>query len=180
MLVRLVLSRLQSLDRAADDVGWEFNKMNFGFGRPSDERLALREVKRDLLEPLEQVYLASYASPQMKADITNLCKKIISYYRTMLQEETWLSDATRQMALRKLDHMVIHAAYPNKFYDYGSLDISQIPSGRLSASASCLPWNGPLTGWIPRWIRMTGTRTSSSATLPIILWTIPSTSWWVS
>ncbi len=125
MLVRLVLSRLQSLDRAADDVGWEFNKMNFGFGRPSDERLALREVKRDLLEPLEQVYLASYASPQMKADITNLCKKIISYYRTMLQEETWLSDATRQMALRKLDHMVIHAAYPNKFYDYGSLDISQ-------------------------------------------------------
>ena len=51
MLVRLVLSRLQSLDRAADDVGWEFNKMNFGFGRPSDERLALREVKRDLLEP---------------------------------------------------------------------------------------------------------------------------------
>lgn len=43
-----------------------------------------------------------------------MVEQIVDVYRQRLTENEWLSDETREMAIRKLDHMSIHVGYPDE------------------------------------------------------------------
>ncbi|NLG04839.1 MAG: M13 family metallopeptidase, partial [Clostridia bacterium] len=125
MTVKVALNFLDSLDQEAYDIYVQMRTAITGATRQDDETAAYEAVKSLLLEPLEQVYLEKYGSEKMKSDTTELCENVISYYRTMLEKEDWLSEETKQMAIKKLENISIHAAYPEKWYDYSGLDISE-------------------------------------------------------
>ncbi len=88
------------------------------------EKMILSQADQDLSTFMQRAYVERYASPEMKEQITSLCKDIAAEYRQMLQEEEWLSQETRDKAAEKLDALTINAVYPDKWEDYSGLDIS--------------------------------------------------------
>lgn len=124
LIICSVLKNMKNLDRDVYQIYMEMNTALTGAAQAPDETVAYNNVRNFLTEPMNQVYLKKYDSRQMKADITEICKNVIAYYRTMLEQEDWLSAATKARAIKKLDRIKIHAAYPEKWYDYSSLNLS--------------------------------------------------------
>lgn len=125
MLVGYIMGMTSYLDREAfEQRRAAQNEINGSTGNLSDEIYAYYVVTDLLVEPMERTYLEKYDAAQKKEDITNICKEVISYYRTMLQEEEWMSDETKERAIEKLDHIKINAVYPDKWKDYSGLSLT--------------------------------------------------------
>ncbi len=125
MIIHAISSDMESLDQESKDIAEEMRASMDGSEEPTDEEVAMKRVHSRLAGPLAQVYLEQYGSEKMKSDVTELCEEIISYYRVMLENEEWISEETKAQAINKLDHIAIHAVYPDKWVDYSELDISE-------------------------------------------------------
>ncbi len=124
MIVCKMLGSMSSLDRECYEISVEMsNAMNGSTGAQPDEDVAFGVVRGSLRVPMDRAFLAKYDASKMKADITRICKEAVAYYRTMLQSEDWLSEATRQKAIEKLDAITINAVYPDKWRDYSGLKL---------------------------------------------------------
>ena len=124
MIVYYVINQAGALNRKSFDMLQKVNSLISGTkGSLSDEKYAYRNVSAWLREPLERCYLNAYQADEAKERITNLCYEILDYYRTMLAETDWLSEATRKAAIDKLDHITVNVAYPDKWQDYSSLSL---------------------------------------------------------
>ncbi len=74
-------------------------------------------------EPLEEIYAMYYCKTDEKEAILKMTEMLLDASREIIKGEDWLSDATKEKAIHKLDKMVVHALYPEKFEDYSGLDI---------------------------------------------------------
>jgi len=72
-------------------------------------------------EALGQAYVARTFSPAAKARALEMVGNIQKVMRTRLAALEWMSDATRQQALAKLDAFVNKIGYPDKWIDYTAL-----------------------------------------------------------
>ncbi len=123
--VRYILENLSFLDKESEDfVVDTYNKYFGASGTLPDEVKAFEMVRDNLAAPLEKTYVSKYCSEEDRQRVYDICKEVIDTYKEMLNENEWLSDATKAYAIKKLDTMTINAAYPDKFFDYSSLDIS--------------------------------------------------------
>ncbi|MDR2505530.1 MAG: M13 family metallopeptidase [Oscillospiraceae bacterium] len=59
-------------------------------------------------------YAKTYFGEQAKTDVTEMVKNMIEVYRARLQNNTWLSDATKAKAILKLDTMQLQIGYPDR------------------------------------------------------------------
>jgi putative endopeptidase len=66
-------------------------------------------------------YGNKYFGPDAKADIEGMIREEIAVYRSRLAGNDWLGEATREMAIRKLDSIVMRAGYPDKHHPRYSL-----------------------------------------------------------
>ena len=124
MIVHYVINQAGALDRKSFDMLQKVNSLIYGTkGSLSDEKYAYYNVSGWLCEPVERCYLEAYQADEAKERITNLCYEILDYYRTMLAETDWLSEATRAAAIDKLDHITVNVAYPDKWQDYTTLSL---------------------------------------------------------
>lgn len=124
MQVKCAISFCPYLDREAWDLHIETqNAINGTVGRLEDGDYAFRAVMQALTEPLSQAYLEKYDASAEKEDITRICREVIGTYREMLQGEDWMTEATREKAIEKLDSIQIHAVYPDYWYDYSDLSL---------------------------------------------------------
>lgn len=122
MLVNYITGMAEKLDKEAFEQSIAAkNEISGSSGRLSDEKYAYNMVRGCLVEPMERAFIEKYDVSQKKEDITNICKDVISYYRTMLQDEEWMSDETKEKAIEKLDNIRINAVYPDKWKDYSGL-----------------------------------------------------------
>ncbi len=125
MSVHWLLYAANKLDRECHEACARRDNIIYGTtGSVSDEIEAYDVVLKYIHEPLEREYLKKYDAVDMKKDITGICEDIIDEYITVLKEEDWLSDATVDAAVNKLEHMKIRAVYPDKWTDYSGLDLS--------------------------------------------------------
>jgi putative endopeptidase len=62
-------------------------------------------------------------SPEAKARALEMVANIQAVMRERLTALAWMSDATRQQALAKLDAFVNKIGYPDKWIDYGPLEV---------------------------------------------------------
>ncbi len=92
-------------------------------GQVSDEEMAYDYVTNSLSASMQKVYIAKYGSEEEKQKMYDLCKQVIDTYRELLSENDWASDEVRNYAIKKLDNMKIHAAYPEKFRDTSVIDL---------------------------------------------------------
>jgi putative endopeptidase len=65
----------------------------------------------------------------MKDKVNECGEEVRDYYREMLKNETWLSEATRTAAIDKLNRMTIHSVIPEKTVDYSSLELKNAKNG---------------------------------------------------
>ena len=96
----------------------EVNKALFGIeGKMPIEKKAVRAVSGWLEDDLGKIFAQKFFSENAKKDIENLILKIKSSYKEKIKNATWLSEKTREKAIKKLDMMRLKIGYPEKWSD---------------------------------------------------------------
>ncbi len=121
LLVRFLQSNIVCIDRAA----YDFAMKAAGGIEPAQEEYVVLMVQRYGAGALGNLYQKAYCSAQNKAEIRQICDDITAYYRTMLQNETWLSDETKAAAIRKLDNLLIYACYPDEPHEDSTYPVAK-------------------------------------------------------
>lgn len=74
-------------------------------------------------EDIGRVYVERHFPPAYKESITQLVKNLLEAYRVSIRDLDWMTPATRQKALDKLDKFTIKVGYPDKWRDYSSVHL---------------------------------------------------------
>ncbi len=69
-------------------------------------------------EPIGIYYGKTYFGDKARADVTSMVNAFVSVYRNRLANNEWLSEETREMAIRKLDTMTINVGYPDQAHPH--------------------------------------------------------------
>ena len=102
------------LGRAFEDAANEYQQAFLGVtGTLSDEERATAIVQTLLSDELGRLYVKKYFSAEAKADVTAMVRDFLSIYKGRIRKIDWMSDATKQKAIRKLDTMGIKIGYPD-------------------------------------------------------------------
>ena len=100
-----------------------------------------------------QLYTAKYFRPEAKAKIEALVVNLKAAYRARLEKLDWMSDATKQEALKKLDTYTIKVGYPDQPRDYSQVvipDDDLVGDVRRAAAADWAFYVGRLFGPVDR------------------------------
>ena len=81
---------------------------------PGAEEAAYNVAMGVFSEVVGIYYGKTYFGEEARQDVQAMVEQIVDVYRQRLTENEWLSDETREMAIRKLDHMSIHVGYPDE------------------------------------------------------------------
>ena len=125
ILVHYLLGYERTLDKETYDKANELSNTYFGTnGSIPDEEMAYNSVSGSLPVSMQKVYISKYGSEEEKKKMEDLCYQVIETYRELLSENTWASDEVKEYAIKKLDSIGVHAAYPDKLRDTSKIDIS--------------------------------------------------------
>ena len=91
------------------------NTLSGSTGKVDDKKAATDAVNEVLEMELGEVYAQTFITDKTRTDVTSLINDVIVYYRSMLQGEDFLSDATKAEAIKKLDKLTIRVASPVDF-----------------------------------------------------------------
>ncbi len=84
-------------------------------GTLDDEAAAAQFVNSQVAFYVGELYADKYVDDETKADITEMIKEMIGIYRERIQGLDWMSDATKEKAIKKLDKMGIKVGAPDEF-----------------------------------------------------------------
>jgi putative endopeptidase len=110
----------------------EFVAANFGFyGKTLTGTPELRArwkrgvslVEGSMGEAIGRIYVERHFPPEAKASMDVLVANLIEAYRQSIRELSWMTEATRERALQKLDKFTPKIGFPVKWRDYSSLSI---------------------------------------------------------
>jgi putative endopeptidase len=74
-------------------------------------------------EAVGRIYVDRHFSPDAKASMDVLVDNLVEAYRQSINNLHWMTDATRQRALEKLEKFTPKIGFPVKWRDYGQLQI---------------------------------------------------------
>lgn len=108
----------------------EFDNEYFGTeGAVEGEGEAIAAINN--LMPLQfgKLYAERYFSEKEKKDVENIAKQVIQTYKQRIKNYDWMSDTTKEMAIKKLDKLNVQIGYPSKWLDYSELEIKSYKEG---------------------------------------------------
>ena len=124
------------LDRETFDIYYRvINGISGAVGTKSDEKSAADAVNDFLPMQLGRLYADRYVTDETKTEVTAITKEILDEYRTILAEETFLTEETRKEAIRKLDKLALRIARPDVWEDDSGLDFAGSEEGGNLISA---------------------------------------------
>ena len=71
-----------------------------------------------------KIYVEEHFSEQSKQDVEAIIDRIIAEYEQIINRQEWMSDATKQKAIRKLETMSVKIGYPDEWPE--SMDMMQV------------------------------------------------------
>jgi putative endopeptidase len=80
-------------------------------------------VEGSMGEAVGKIYVERHFSPTAKASMDVLVDNLVEAYRQSINELHWMTDATRQRALEKLEKFTPKIGFPVKWRDYSTLEI---------------------------------------------------------
>lgn len=86
-------------------------------GALTREESAAQYVMSTMSDYLGQAYVDRCFSAQAKADVEQMVRDIIGVFAQRIRALDWMSDATKAMALKKLDTMTYKIGYPDEWDD---------------------------------------------------------------
>jgi endothelin-converting enzyme/putative endopeptidase len=120
------------LESAAPWLSKPFADESFAFkdkylgGAPAVKPRAMRYLESTealLGEPLGRMYAERYFPPAAKAKVQEMARSLLAVLKDDLGEPTWMSDATRQQALAKVEASDVKVGYPDVWTDNSALVI---------------------------------------------------------
>lgn len=121
------------LKNSASELSSPFVKANFEFGStltgqkvqaPRDERMS-GMVDGSIGELLGQLYVAKYFTPAAKQYMVNLVNNLKGVLGDRIKRLDWMSEATKEHALKKLNAFTVKIGYPDKWQTYAGLVIDR-------------------------------------------------------
>ena len=91
--------------------------------RPANER-ALATVNGTVGEALGQLYVDAKFPPEAKAKAELMIANVIDAFKERIAVLDWMSDSTKTKAIEKLDKFTVKIAYPDKWEDYSTMEVS--------------------------------------------------------
>ncbi|MFZ3245785.1 MAG: M13 family metallopeptidase [Candidatus Acidiferrales bacterium] len=128
--------RWHLLDTAAPALSSKFVNEDFDFTgktmtgaqelQPRWKR-CVQSTDRALGEALGQKYVARAFTPADKAAALKMVHNLISALHTDLETLPWMSPATRQQAIDKLNHIMLKVGYPDHWRSYAAFHVTRGP-----------------------------------------------------
>lgn len=113
----------------------KFNTVYSGVESESAQEYMLDATKIILEWDISKVYTDKYVTEADKKNVTEMANKIKTQYYTQIDNCSWMSEATKANAKKKLDTMAVNVLYPDNYAPY-------LLESTLSGSAI----NGTLAG----------------------------------
>ena len=134
--------RYRLADAAAPFLSSDFSEASFEFrgrvlqGRKEQfprERRCVAWADQFLSDDLGRTYAARHFTPETRRRALEMIENLRGALRTGVRDLPWMTDATKQHAMEKLDAIALKIGYPEKWRDYSSIHI-----GRTSLAANIL------------------------------------------
>ncbi len=121
----LIRSAAPYLSHDFVDADFEFNKVQTGQKVPTPrwERMS-NLIDRMLGDLIGQIYVEKYFKPEAKDYMVKLVNNMQATFADRIKRLDWMSEATKQKALEKLNAMVKKIAYPDKWRTYDGIEIT--------------------------------------------------------
>jgi putative endopeptidase len=122
----LVSSYAAALPRAYVDEAFRFQQVLTGAKQqqPRWKRM-LRATDASLGEAFGQLYVDKAFTPETKAKALEMVGNIKAAMADHIKQLEWMTPATKQEALKKLNAFTVKIGYPDKWKDYSALSISR-------------------------------------------------------
>jgi len=91
--------------------------------RPREERV-LSSTNRVIGEAIGKVYVAETFPPEAKASAEEMVANLMKAYDKRIRGLEWMSEETKEQALKKLNNLAVKIGYPNKWRDYSELEVA--------------------------------------------------------
>lgn len=120
-----------TLSRDFSEAAEAYNAAMLGVeGSLSDEERAAQVVQQYLSDYLGQTYVEKYFSAEAKADVEAMIDEMLAVYAQRIQALDWMSDATKEKALEKLEAITVNVGYPDQWDDlYDQVEIRSVADG---------------------------------------------------
>lgn len=106
------------------DHSMTFNRAVYGpMEAPSRAEQVLAELPKKLGHPLSRLYVKRHFPASSKRAVEDLVGQVKAEFRRGLVRNDWLSPATRDYALTKLDRVAISVGYPTQWIDHSALEV---------------------------------------------------------
>jgi putative endopeptidase len=137
----------------ADVLPKAFDAEHFAFyghalsGQPQQQerwKRAVDALDEDLGEAIGQLYVQRYFPPAAKAQMLALVENLRAAYSVRIQGLTWMSPATKKVALEKLAAFHPKIGYPEHWRDYSALQIRTADAFGNRVRARVFDWQREL------------------------------------
>lgn len=90
--------------------------------KPLNERV-LAAIDGSLGQPLGKLFVEKHFPAESKAYMETMIENLREAYRDRINQLEWMTDATKEKALKKLNSFTYKIGYPEEWKDYSSLEI---------------------------------------------------------
>ena len=122
---QLVADNASNLTKELDELSFNFYSKELQGQqeqRPMSKR-ALSVINGILGEAFGKLYVEKYFPPKAKEEMVTLVDYLKKSFAQHIKDVTWMSDATKEKALAKLNKFTVKVGYPDKWEDYSKLTI---------------------------------------------------------
>ena len=105
LYTKVIVEAAPYLSEAFTQARFDLNYVIDGSYLQNLDAQALDAVRNDMTDYVSQFYMETYGNDDTVADVRAMCEEIRDVFRTRIEALDWMSDATKEMALRKLEAM---------------------------------------------------------------------------
>jgi len=130
------------LPKAFDTAQFEFHsKALRGIQQQRDRwKRGMQLIDNSIGEGMGQIFVRKHFQPETKAKMDDLVANLRAALKQRLAASTWMDEATRAEALKKLDAFEPRVGYPDKWRDYSRLVVERGKHFENSRSARLFEW----------------------------------------
>lgn len=122
--VNFLASAARYLGKRFTDLNFELRQALYGVKADKPRNQKVSDILADSIgNAMGKLYVEKYFPEESKNDVINMVKFILATLRERLIEKVaWMSDATKQKAIEKLEAIDIKMGYPDKWEDFSPLE----------------------------------------------------------
>ena len=126
LTTKLVMKAAPYLSEAFTQARFDLEYVLYGTYPVNLGGQAFDAVMNDMTDYVSQLYMETYGNAETIADVRAMCEEIRDVFRTRIEALDWMSDATKEMALRKLEAMDFYIGGPDASNTTSPLDEAEI------------------------------------------------------